>query len=135
MEFGKKLDTQKRKNMEQMVREVHPETAVGNPRYNDDGWAVGEASKVLSKQKESQKILIVLSDGVPEPSATHKGVEFELGSVVENIEKTGKHEIIGLGLGSSTGHVEKYYSKNISNIPVHELPSRLAKLLKDIVEK
>lgn len=135
LEFGKKLDKEKRKNMEQMVREVYPRTAIGDPDYNDDGWAIGEASKTLSQQKESQKILIVLSDGEPEPSDAHGGIEFRLDKVVKEIEKKGDHDIIGLGLGSNTTHVSNYYSKNISNIPVQELPTQLAKLLKEIVEQ
>lgn len=136
IEFGKKLDKEKRKNMEQMVREVKGSTAIGDPGYNDDGWAVSEASKKLSERKESHKILIVLSDGEPYPSSAHGGNDFELSKVVEEIEKKGTHEIIGLGLGSGTGHVSHYYPKhNIANIPVQELPSQLAKLLKDIVEK
>lgn len=135
LEFGKKLDKEKRKGMEQMIREVNSGTSIGNPAYNDDGWAVGETSKILLGQKESQKVLIVLSDGEPEPSGVHRGDEFNLASVVKSIEKSGKHEIIGLGLGSGTGHVKNYYSKNVANIPVKELPSELAKLLKEIVEK
>jgi len=133
--FGQKLDTEKRKQMEQMIREVIPSTAIGNPQYNDDGWAVGEVSDLLSERKESKKILFVLSDGEPIPSNKHSGSEFELGKVIKDIEKSGDHEIIGLGLGSGTRHVSRYYSTSISDIPVQDLSVRLAKVLKEVVEK
>lgn len=135
LKFGQKLDQEKRKAMEQMVREVNSHTSIGNPMFNDDGWAVQQASQILSSQKESQKILIVLSDGQPEPSSAHNGSQFNLKKIVEDIEKKDQHEIIGLGLGLGTDHVSNYYKRSISDIPVQDLPIRLAQLLKKVVER
>lgn len=136
VKFGQTLDGEKRRFMEQMIREVDGSRSIGNPRYNDDGWAVQQMSEELSSQKQSEKILFVLSDGKPEPSSIHSGSEFDLSKIVQKIEREGTQSIIGLGLGEYTGHVADFYKKrNIANIPVQQLPKKLAQLLKDIIEK
>lgn len=130
VDFGEKLSLEKRRNMEMILNEVSSSRAA----WNDDGWAVEEVSKILSNEKEDKKIMIVLSDGEPIPSEVHRGAKFDLKKIVEKIEKEGKHEIIGLGLGDRTKHVENYYTQNIAEIPLPELAKKLAKLLKEIIE-
>jgi cobalamin biosynthesis protein CobT len=128
--FSKSLTEEVRSKIGTMVNEVNSSRAM----YNDDGWAVQEASKRLAKQEADQKFLVVLSDGIPEESNAHSGSEYDLGTVVKNILDSKKQKIVGLGLGSGTDHVRRFYPKSIAGIPVEELPEKLAELLKDIVE-
>lgn len=128
--FSKSLTEEVRSKIGTMVGEVNSDRAM----YNDDGWAVQEASKRLARQDADQKFLVVLSDGTPEESSAHSGSEYDLETVVKNILSSKKQKIVGLGLGSGTDHVRRYYPKSIAGIPVGELPEKLAELLKDIVE-
>jgi len=128
--FSKSLSEEVRGKMGTMLQEVETSRA----KYNDDGWAVEEASKRLDQQEVDEKFLMVLSDGVPEPSSQHSGDEYDLKKVVQSITKKGKQKLIGLGLGNGASHVKKFYPKNIANISVEELPEQLAGLLKQIIE-
>jgi len=104
----------------------------GRAAYNDDGWAVGQASLRLAKEKVQEKILIVLSDGQPEPSDAHKGPEFDLKNIVENISKNTKQKLIGLGI--LTDSVKNYYKRNLPNISAKKLGQEIAKTLKEAIE-
>ncbi|MEI6528768.1 MAG: VWA domain-containing protein [bacterium] len=128
--FGKKLSKETRDKMSSMLREVSSPRAA----YNDDGWAVGEASKRLAKQEEIEKIMIALSDGRPEESSAHGGEEYELKSVIDEIVAKGKEKVIGLGIGSGTNHVSRYYPNSIANVSVEEMAKRLAELVAEVIE-
>lgn len=128
--FGKKLSKDVRDKMSEMLGEVASNRAL----YNDDGWAVDEASKRLAMQDEIEKIMIVLSDGVPEESSVHSGEEYELKSVVDKIVLKDKVKVIGLGIGSGTSHVSHYYPYSIADVSVGEMAKQLADLLVKVIE-
>ena len=128
--FSEAFSDDIRRKMGTMLEEVSSSRAA----YNDDGWALEEAAKRLGRELEEEKFLIVLSDGVPEPSGAHSGSEFELRKVAERISKEGKEKLIGLGIGSGTEHVKEFYPNSIANVSVSEMAKRLADLLRDIVE-
>lgn len=128
-DFDEEYDDDKRKKSERMLSEVESSRA----RYNDDGFAVQEVSNRLNKREEKRKILLVLSDGVPEPSSAHANID--LTNVVKKIEEENKVRIIGLGIGNGTEHVAKFYKENITNVDVHQFAERLANKIKELVEK
>ena len=130
LSFGKKLTKEVRDKMSVMLKEVDSLRA----RYNDDGWAVLEASNRLAKQQETERIMVVLSDGEPVESGAHKGSEFELKSVVDRIVADGKEKIIGLGIGYGTEHVSHYYPNSIASVSVEEMAKRLAELIIKVIE-
>lgn len=128
-DFDEDYDDNKREKSEEMLSEVKSSRA----RYNDDGFAVREVSNRLNKREEKIKILLVLSDGEPEPSSAHSDID--LLDVVEKIEQDGKVRIIGLGVGRGTEHVAKFYKENISNVDIHQFAERLANKIKELIEK
>jgi len=127
--FWQDMSKDIRDKMGAMLEEVRSPRA----QYNDDGWAVSEASERLAKQAAGQKFLIVLSDGEPAESPAHKGERFDLDNVVEKISKETGQKLIGLGLLSKA--VAKHYPQyNIAGISISELNQKLTALLKDVVE-
>lgn len=127
--FDETLTDEMRARMGSMLQEVYSR----NARYNDDGWAVEESSKSLAAQDEAVKLLVVLSDGYPEPSSAHDGSKFELKSVVSRILDTTDQKIIGLGIGPDTEHVEHFYPRSIADVPVEEMAQKLADVLRDAI--
>ena len=86
----------------------------------------------IKKREEKRKILFVLSDGAPEESPQHRG--FDLKQIVKKIEEDKDVHIIGLGIGSGTEHVKKFYKDNIANVDVKEFSEKLAEKLRQVIE-
>ncbi|MBP9690711.1 VWA domain-containing protein [Candidatus Woesebacteria bacterium] len=128
-EFEKNLTDDMRKRMGGMLREVYSTRA----SYNDDGWALGEASKRLAKQKASEKFLIALSDGLPAESSIHSGREYDLPYVIKTIQEQSDQKLIGLGVGSGTEHVETYYPNSVANITVEQMAQKLADIIREAI--
>lgn len=129
--FGDKMSPEIRKKIPDMLTEVTTFRA----GYNDDGWALQEASKRLKRQQADQKLLLVFSDGQPAPTYRHEGAEFDLNRVVsEIIRKEKDQKLIGLGVGRGTRHVKEYYPRSLANIDVKQMAKEIAKLIKDIIE-
>jgi cobalamin biosynthesis protein CobT len=124
-------------DLSQIVREVmgHTLEEVRSQRagHNDDGWAIQEASARLEKQKATEKILIVLSDGQPAPSFRHNGPEYELKATVARIVQKTNQRIIGLGVGPYTDHVRQYYPQHIAGVDVKAMAQTLAQVVKDTI--
>jgi cobalamin biosynthesis protein CobT len=115
--------------MSEMPQEIH----TGRARYNDDGWALIQASNRLQQEHNDCKFLLALSDGRPEPSSAHATREFGLSKVVQDIRNEGKQVLIGLGIGSDTGHVSHYYPNSVANIDTAELPKKLAAIIEQAI--
>jgi hypothetical protein len=128
--FGNGLDKDTREKMGEVLQEVSTNHAL----YNDDGWALGQASKRLEEQKAAEKFLIVLSDGIPEPSNRHSGIEYDLGRVVSKISDETDQKLIGLGIGSGTNHVEKFYPSSVAGVGVKEMSQKLSDLIREVIE-
>jgi len=104
--------------------------------YNDDGWAVLTSNERLIKRKESEKIMIVLSDGEPFPSTMHSGPEYELRRCIQSILSSGQlATLIGLGIGPGTQHVSRYYPNSRQQIRVQDLPKELSDVLVAAIDK
>ena len=130
--FSENFSGEIRENMGGVLQEVDNHSD-GRASYNDDGWALQETSKRLARQKASEKFIMVLSDGLPEESSQHKGSEFDLNRVVSQIMQESDQKLIGLGIGSGTGHVEKYYPNSLANINVKEMAEKLADTIREMI--
>jgi cobalamin biosynthesis protein CobT len=130
--FGESFSREIRENMGGALREVDNHNG-GRADYNDDGWALHETSQRLARQKATEKFIMVLSDGVPEESPQHKGSQFDLNRVVNHIMQESDQKLIGLGIGSGTGHVEKYYPNSLANINVKEMAEKLADTIREMI--
>ena len=102
---------------------------------NDDGWAVTEMAKRLEIRKEKEKLLLVISDGEPDNSVEHSGLQYELDSVIENIIKGGKIKIVGLGLGrSGVSAVKQFYPKHLLANSAEEMIDEIGALLLEVIK-
>jgi hypothetical protein len=129
--YGEAISKDIRENMGGMLKEVGNHSD-GRASYNDDGWALNTASERLDKQNVKEKILIVLSDGWPEPSPQHNTRKFDLNQIVEKINYTTDQKLIGLGILSDA--VSSYYPENLPNIKAEDLGKELAKKIKAVIE-
>lgn len=135
-EFSKNLDRSTRENMGGMIQEAITAGSGGgghSSRQTDTGWATTLASERLARQKASEKFLITLTDGIPEESPAHNGAEYKLERVVNHIMQESGQKLIGLGIGSGTGHVEKYYPNSLANINVKEMAEKLADTIREMI--
>lgn len=130
-DFDEEYTDDLREGTENMLGEVDNHNG-GRADYNDDGWAVQEVFNKIKKREEKRKILFVLSDGAPEESPQHRG--FDLKQIVKKIEEDKDVHIIGLGIGSGTEHVKKFYKDNIANVDVKEFSEKLAEKLRQVIE-
>jgi len=125
-----KLGEDSRERIGGILKEVSKPAA----QFNDDGWAVSECATDIKKRREQVKILLVISDGSPIPSSDHSGQEYDLKSIVSEIERGGDIIIVGIGIGAGTESVAQYYSNNLVVPNVKELPTKLCGLLKRLID-
>ncbi|MEK7202619.1 MAG: hypothetical protein AAB669_03795 [Patescibacteria group bacterium] len=128
--FHEAMSDEVRDHMGGMLQEVSSDRAA----YNDDGWALGQASQRLAQQGATEKFLIPLSDGNPEPSHEHSGSEYELGVAVRRIQEETNQKLIGLGIGPNTEHVAHYYPNSLANVNAKEMADQLAELIREVIE-
>ena len=127
--FGQQMSKLIREHMGGMLEEVNTDEA----NWNDDGWALEQASERLAKQKADQKFLIVLSDGMPEESPMHPRAKYELGKMVKKVLAETDSHLVGLGIGLDTQHVGRYYPSSIADVKVEEMAEKLAGLIKEVI--
>lgn len=127
--FGQDMSREVREHMGGILQEVNTPAA----RYNDDGWAVQQASERLAGQKAAEKFLFVLSDGLPEESGAHPKSQYELGRIIARIMQDTDQKLIGLGIGPGTDHVERYYPNSVANIGVREMSTKLADVIREAI--
>lgn len=127
--FGENMSRDVREHIGGMLQEV--DTPAAN--YNDDGWAVGQASERLSHQKAAEKFLFVLSDGLPEESNKHPRSRYDLETIVNGVLKETDQKLIGLGIGNGTEHVGRYYPNSVANIGVKEMSEKLADVIREAI--
>lgn len=89
-------------------------------------------AKKLNQQEEKVKILLVLSDGEPDPSGKYDVKDLKY--IVGELKEKTKIKIVGLGIGSGTGHVAGYYSDNIITIPASKLVEVLSDKIRDMID-
>lgn len=131
--FGEQMSKLIREHMGGMLEEVNDTSDTGKAQWNDDGWALEQASERLVRQKADQKFLVVLSDGTPEESPMHPRGKYELGKMIKKVLAETDARLIGLGIGRGTEHVGSYYPNSIANVKVKEMAEKLADLIKEVV--
>jgi hypothetical protein len=103
--------------------------------YNNDGYALKEASKRLAKTRERQKRLFVFSDGMPVPDSRYCGLEYDLHNVINKISTETNQLVYGLGIGAGTSHVREYYPLSRSDIAIADLVKAVRELLREVLIK
>jgi hypothetical protein len=129
--FDEGLGEPARRRLEGMLREVRCDNPGGHNQalYNDDGPCLLAASQRLGEHPGEVKVLIVLSDGLPE--GRHSDAS-DLRAAVARIVTTDQ-VLIGLGIGPGTGHVRDFYPASVADVAAGELPGLLAELLEDVL--
>lgn len=126
--FPSDFSEKTREHFGNMLKEVHSV----NARGNDDGWALSVASQRLEKQKQDEKLILVISDGAPAP-VNHFGEEFELENVIHQVLEKTNQKLVGLGIGQGTEHVKDYYPNSVANINLKDMAKELAGIIKEAI--
>lgn len=92
-------------------------------KENIDGEALLWAKSRLLQREETRKILMVISDGTPVDDSTNSKNDEEiltdhLKHTIQNIQKQGKIELIGVGIGH---HVGDFYQNSIAIKNINDL--------------
>ena len=107
---------------------LHYRSAMGG---NEDGYSIRVATAELLKRPETDKVLIVLSDGLPSSIADTKEAIKEA--------RSKKIHVVGIMFGSEQFREDNYerykemYQKNIIATSPQNIPSKLTKILKKIL--
>lgn len=132
-DFGDGLVPETRKNIAELVQEVSGTRRGGNnrPDYNDDGPCLLAAADQLLEQSASSRILIVVSDGLPE--GKHSTTDDLKKAILVLEDHDVPLQLIGLGLGPNTGHVTQFYPWAKANIAVNKFSKEIGALVEKIV--
>jgi len=130
--FNTDFDDAARNSIAEMNMEVSGSREEGNnrPEYNDDGPCLREAAGLLLDQPATSRILIVISDGLPEGVRSDTA---DLYNAVDEIKEATEISLIALGLGDNTEHVEDFYPNSVANIPTDKFTEEIAKLVSNVV--
>ncbi|HME26187.1 MAG TPA: hypothetical protein VKI44_33475 [Acetobacteraceae bacterium] len=128
IDFGERAGLGALARIDEMTAEVAGNRSGGNnqPRYNDDGPCLLQASARLEARHERHRLLMVISDGHPE--GRHSGRD-DLHTAVAKVQAAAGMTLVGLGLGPSTGHVTRYYPVSRANVALSDLAPALGQLL------
>ena len=102
----------------------------------DMGWAMDEASKRLADALQKNKVLLVLTDGVPEPSRGHDGPEYLVPEVLKRVYGRPGQIVIVLGLLVPQETLTAYLGPDvpaIGDVTPEGLPGVLATAIEDAV--
>lgn len=127
--FEQDFDDEARRAIAEMPQEVEGCRTGGNnqPAYNDDGPCLREAAEELLGYPARDRLLIVVSDGLPE--GRHSS-EADLHTVIRQLTQPPTQlELIGLGLGPQTQHVREYYPQSVANVPVGRLSDEISLII------
>jgi cobalamin biosynthesis protein CobT len=97
---------------------------------NIDGECVEIAAKRLAKRRETRKVLMVLSDGIPYGYGNPAEQGFHLKCVVEHIGKQGV-ECIGIGIMDES--VRHYYPKAVVLNHLADLPTTVMREITQVL--
>jgi hypothetical protein len=117
----------------EMPLEVAGRRPGGNntPSFNDDGPCLREAAEQLLSAPADDRILIVVSDGMP---AGRRSTERDLRDVVGLLAREPRLRLIGVGIGPDTDHVRDFYPHSRASVPLERFAGTLAELLRVVLE-
>lgn len=129
-DFGEPFGPISRQRIAELTQEIDGCRPGGNnrPRYNDDGPCLREHAAHLRDRPASDRVLIVVSDGLPEG---RRSAASDLREAVAAL--TGPDaglRLVALGLGPDTEHVRTFYPEGVANVPVE----RFARTIGELVE-
>ncbi len=132
-EFHDGLTERVRTAVGEMALEVSGRRPGGNntPSYNDDGPCLREAAEQLLSTPADDRILIVVSDGMP---AGRRSTEQDLRTVVRLLAGEPRLRLIGVGIGPDTDHVRDFYPHSRASVPLDRFAGVLAELLRVVLE-
>jgi nitric oxide reductase activation protein len=129
-DFGDGLDSNVRKMFGHILREINGDRPRGNnkPSYNDDGPCLREAAERLLHHPATDRLLLVVSDGLPEG---RRSSSQDLHNAVRELrEARPALKLVGIGLGSGTDHVRDFYPQSVANVPVSQFAAEIGTLLR-----
>jgi cobalamin biosynthesis protein CobT len=132
-DFHDGLTERVRTALGEMPLEVAGRRPGGNntPGFNDDGPCLREAAEQLLSYAADDRILIVVSDGMP---AGRRSTEQDLRNVVRLLVREPRLRLIGVGLGPDTDHVRDFYPHSRASVPLDRFAATLAELLRAVLE-
>jgi len=104
-------------------------------KENIDGEALIFARSRLMQRSEKRKILMVISDGTPVDDSTNSVNDKDiltdhLSHVINKIEKSGKIEIIGVGIGHAT---DEFYRNSIAIKSLEDLGDAMIQKISEVL--
>jgi hypothetical protein len=132
-DFHDGLTERVRQAVGEMPLEVAGRRPGGNntPGYNDDGPCLREAAEQLLSAPADDRILIVVSDGLP---AGRRSTEQDLRNVVRLLVREPRLRLIGVGIGPDTDHVRDFYPHACASVGLDRFAGTLAELLREVLE-
>jgi hypothetical protein len=132
-DFHEGLTERVRTAVGEMALEVAGRRPGGNntPSYNDDGPCLREAAEQLLSAPADDRILIVVSDGMP---AGRRSTEQDLRNVVRLLVREPRLRLIGVGIGPDTDHVRDFYPHSRASVGLDRFAGVLAELLQVVLE-
>lgn len=132
--FGRGLGPDGRAALAAMPGEVYGSRPGGNnqPAYNDDGpCLLDAASRLESERGAVDRMLVVVSDGTPQG---RRSDDQDLLRAVATLEgDPAGPELVALGLGPGTRHVERFYRQAEADVPIEAFAERIGGLVARVV--
>jgi hypothetical protein len=131
-DFHEQLGPVSRQRLSQMIQEVEGCRPGGNnqPRYNDDAPCLLEHAEKLAEFPSSDRLLIVVSDGLPEGRRSSSS---DLHEAVRQLTEQHELRLIALGLGPETGHVSTFYPEAVANVPLPKFAETIGRLIENVL--
>jgi cobalamin biosynthesis protein CobT len=132
-DFHDGLTERVRQGVGEMALEAAGRRPGGNnvPGYNDDGPCLREAAEQLLSNAADDRILIVVSDGMP---AGRRSTEEDLHNVIRLLVREPRLRLIGVGIGPDTEHVRDFYPHSRASVPLDRFAGAIAELLRAVLE-
>ena len=132
--FHQPFGAEAHKAIVEIPQEVQGNRVGGNnqPSYNDDGPCLLEAAELLIAEQTQDRMLIVVSDGLPEGRHSDKD---DLRRAIEQLNEDPRLDLIALGLGPQTSHVSRYYPRSVASVPVEKFAEEIGRLIEEIMTR
>jgi Cobalamin biosynthesis protein CobT VWA domain len=131
--FNEPLGPASRQKIAEMVQEVQGcrEGGNNNPRYNDDAPCLLEHAEKLSEYPATDRILIVVSDGLPEG---RRSASSDLHAAVATLsDPAAGLRLVALGLGPDTEHVKTFYPESQANVALPRFADTIGTLIENVL--
>ena len=118
------------------ARRKYSLAAIETDNSNRDGYAIYAASELLGKRAETDKILLIISDGQPADIGYGGDAAAEdIRQIVKNANRQYGIETIAAAIGDDKDRIKKIYGNGYLDISdLSKLPKALAKILRDRLE-